>query len=151
MTSALGSRRRSDPVRLSVARELGHDIDGAWWPRADRLTNELPGLVAALTPRLGDIISINVNWPSLQRPPDFNWPGWENKRQHVMTCNGIAACANLLIIPYATYSALALMVLRRAANLPVDPADREKRAFLTAGSIVLAAQRQCDEASLKKV
>ncbi|MCW2663554.1 MAG: hypothetical protein JWP83_4706 [Mycobacterium sp.] len=145
------SRRRYDPIRLCVATDLGHDIDGAWWPRADRLTNELPGLVAALTPLLGTIMSINVNWPPLQRPPDFNWPGWEHKRQHVMTFNGADACANLLIIPYATYSALAVMVLRRAANLPVDPADQAKRAFVTAGSIVLAAQRQCDLAIPEKV
>src|SRR5947209_12048068 len=126
MTYLLLSRRPATPVRLCVARELGGDIDGAWWPRADRITNELPGLVAALTPLIGDIASINVNWPPLQRPPDFNWPGWEHKRQHVMTFNGGEAHVNLLIIPYATYSGLALMVLRRAANLPIDPADRTK-------------------------
>ena len=142
MTRPFGGRGRSNPVRLSVARELGRDIDGAWWPRADRITNELPNLVSVLTPLLGDITSINVNWPPLQRPPDFNWPGWEQKHQHVITVNGGDACANLLIIPYATYSALAMMVLRRAANLPIDPADRDKPAFLTAGSILLAAQQQ---------
>ncbi len=142
MTYPLGGRRRANPVRLSVARELGREIDGAWWPRADRMTNELPGLVAVLTPLLGDIGSINVNWPPLQRPPDFNWPGWEHKRQHVMTVSGGDACVNLLIIPYATYSALALMVLRRAADLPVDPADQNKPAFLTAGSILQAARQQ---------
>jgi hypothetical protein len=142
MTYPRASRRRADPIRLSLARELGHDIDGAWWPRADRMTNELPNLVAVLAPLLGDITSINVNWPPLQRPPDFNWPGWEGKRQHVMTVNGGDACANLLIIPYATYSGLALMVLRRAANLPIDPGDRDKPAFLTAGSILHAAQQQ---------
>jgi hypothetical protein len=142
MTYPGGSRRRANPIRLSLARELGHDIDGAWWPRADRITNELPNLVAVLTPLLGDIVSINVNWPPLQRPPDFNWPGWEHKRQHVMTVNGEDACANLLIIPYATYSGLALMVLRRAASLPIDPGDRSKPAFLTAGSILHAAQLQ---------
>jgi Family of unknown function (DUF5994) len=136
------SRRRANPIRLCVARELGRDIDGAWWPRVDRMTNELPGLVAVLTPLLGDITSINVNWPSLQRPPNFNWPGWEVRRQHVMTVNGSDALVNLLIIPYATYSALALMVLRRAADLPIDPADRNKPAFLTADSILHAAQRQ---------
>ena len=119
-------RGRANPVRLSVARELGRDIDGAWWPRADRITNELPDVVGVLTPMLGDITSINVNWQPLQRPPDFNWPGWEHKRQHVMTISGENGCANLLIIPYATYSALALMVMRCAANLPVASADREK-------------------------
>ena len=130
-----------------MARQLGHDIDGAWWPRADRITNELPNLVAALTPLLGNITSINVNWPPLERPPDFNWPGWEGKRQHVMTVNG-DACAKLLIIPYATYSALALMVLRRAANLPIEPADRDKPAFQRAGSILRAAQQQCGQATI---
>ena len=59
-----------------------------------------------------------------------------------MTVNSTDACANLLIIPYATYSGLALMVLRFAANLPIDAADRDKRAFPTAGSIVRAAERQ---------
>ncbi|HWS91455.1 MAG TPA: DUF5994 family protein [Mycobacterium sp.] len=137
------SRRRADPVRLCVARPLGHDIDGAWWPRADRIANELPHLVVTLTPLLGHITSINVNWPLLQRPPDLNWLGWQHKPQHVMTVKGAYASANLLIIPYATHSALALMVLRRAASLPIEPADREKPAFLTAGSILLAAQQQC--------
>jgi hypothetical protein len=33
-------------------------------------------------------------------------------------------------------------VLRCAADLPIDPADRDKPAFLTAGSILRAAQRQ---------
>ncbi|KAA1251529.1 hypothetical protein F0Q45_04025 [Mycobacterium simiae] len=125
-----------------MAREFGRDIDGAWWPRADRITRELPELVAVLTPALGDITSINVNWPVLQRPPDFNWPGWERKRQHIITVTGGDARANLLIIPYSTYSALARMVLRCAADLPVDVAHHGKSAFLTAGSIVRAAQQQ---------
>jgi len=142
MTYLLRQRRRDNPLRLCIARQLGRGIDGAWWPRADRITNELPGLIAALVPLLGDISSINVNWPPLQRPPDFNWPGWEHKRQHVMTLNGGEARANLLIVPYATESALALMVLRRAADLPIDPVDQAKPGFLTAGSILQAALQQ---------
>lgn len=90
---------------------------------ADRISNELADLVAILTPMLGDITSINVNWQPLQRPPDFNWPGWDQKRHHVMTIGGGDRRVNLLIIPYATYSALALMVLRRAA----DPASQCRR------------------------
>jgi hypothetical protein len=139
----MNDRRSANPVRLSVSQELGSDIDGAWWPRVDRMTVELPNLVGALIPLVGDITSINVNWPPLQRPPDFNWPGWEHKPQHVMTVNGGEARVNLLIIPYATYSGLALMVLRRAAGLPITPADRDKPAFLTAGSILQPAAKQC--------
>ena len=142
MIYPVGGRRQANPIRLSVAHELGRNIDGAWWPRADRISNELAELVAVLTPMLGDITSINVNWSPLQRPPDLNWPGWQQKRQHIMTINGTHACANLLIISYATHSALALMVLRCAANLPIEAADRDKPAFLTAGSILQAAQQQ---------
>lgn len=142
MIYPVGGRRQANPIRLSVAHELGGDIDGAWWPRADRITNELPNLVAALTPLLGDITSINVNWSSLQRPPDLNWPGWERKRQHVMTVSGTHARANLLIVSYATNSALALMVMRCAADLPINPGDRDKPAFSTAGSILQIAHQQ---------
>jgi hypothetical protein len=134
--------RQPNPMRLSVARELGRDIDGAWWPRTERIHQELPQLVAILKPVLGDISSINVSWPPSQRPPDLNWSGWEHKRQHVMTITGEDAGVNLLVIPYTTNSTLALMVLRRAANLPIDSADRDKRAFATAGSILRAAQQQ---------
>ncbi|SPM36270.1 hypothetical protein MRAB57_4110 [Mycobacterium rhizamassiliense] len=143
MTRPLGRRGQTNPIRLSVARELGRAIDGAWWPRADRMTNELPGLVTALTPLLGEIDSINVNWQPLQRPPEFNWPGWEIKRQHVMTVSAGGARVNLLIVPYTTYSALALMLLRCAANLPVTAPDREKRAYVTADLIMRAALQQC--------
>ena len=134
--------RSANPVRLSISSDLGTGIDGAWWPRVDRMTLELPGLVEALTPMLGEITSINVNWPHLQRPPDFNWPGWECKPQHVMTFNGEKAQANLLIIAYTTYSGLALMVLRRAAGLSVNAADQDKPAFVTAGLILRAAATQ---------
>jgi hypothetical protein len=147
MIYPIGIRRQANPIRVSVAHELGRDIDGAWWPRADRITNELPNLVATLAPLLGDIISINVNWSPLQRPPDLNWPGWERKRQHVMSVGSTQACINLLVISYATHSALALMVMRCAANLPVAAADRDKPAFLTAGSILRIAQQQCERAS----
>lgn len=142
MTRPFGGRGRSQPIRLSVAHELGRVIDGAWWPRADRITHELPGVVAILNPLVGNITSINVNWQPLQRPPDFNWPGWEQKRQHVMTISGEDSQINLLIIPYTTFSAVALMVLRCAANLPVGAVEREKPAFATAGSILRVAEQQ---------
>lgn len=146
MTYPAVSTRHARPIRLTVARELGRDIDGAWWPRADRITNELPNLVAILTPLLGDITTINVNWSPLQRPPDLNWPGWEGKRQHVISVSGTQACVNLLVISYATHSALAMMVMRCAAGLPVEAADRDKPAWLTAGSVLRYARQQRDSA-----
>ncbi len=142
MIDPIVGRRQANPLRLSMAVERGRDIDGAWWPHADRVTNELPNLVAVLTPLLGSIDSINVNWSSLQRPPDLNWPGWERKHQHVMTLNGADSQANLLVISYATNSALAHMLLRCAAQLPIEVADRAKPAFVTAVSVLRAARQQ---------
>lgn len=144
MNHPIGGRRHSRPIRLTVARELGREIDGAWWPRVDRITNELPNLVSVLTPLLGDITSIDVNWSPLQRPPDLNWPGWERKRQHVMTLSGTQGCVNLLVISYATRSALALMVMRCAANLPIEASDRDKSVCLTAGAVLRSARQQRD-------
>ncbi|OBG73568.1 hypothetical protein A5714_05140 [Mycobacterium sp. E2462] len=142
MTIPLRGWHPANPVRFSLARELGGDIDGAWWPRADRIANELPGLIAGLTPRLGEISAISVNWSPLQRPPDFNWPGWEQRPQHVMTFDGSAERVNLLVVSYATHSGLALMVLRCAAGLHVEAADRTKAVYLTADSILHVARRQ---------
>lgn len=140
--SALLGRRRAAPIRLSLTDELGQDIDGAWWPRTDRISSELPELVRILNVRLGEVSDIAVNWPSLQRPPDLNWQGWQQRQQHVITINGGSACANLLIIPYTTNTTLALMVLRRAANLPVEEAHCATAPFHTAGLIVYAARQQ---------
>ncbi|BBZ21839.1 hypothetical protein MHIB_02570 [Mycolicibacter hiberniae] len=106
----------------------------------------MPDLISVLTPLLGNITTINVNWSPLQRPPDLNWPAWESKPQHVMTLGGQRAHANLLVISYATHSALAMMVMRCAANLPIESADRDKPACLTAGSVLRYARRQRDAA-----
>jgi hypothetical protein len=59
-----------------------------------------------------------------------------------LTVKGWKDHANLLIIPHSTISTLAVMVLRRAADLPIDPAHRDTRPFHTAGSILRAAQQQ---------
>lgn len=111
------------------------------------MTMELPGLVSALTPLLGSVTSINVNWSHLQRPPDLNWPTWQLKPQHVITVNGERARVNLLVVAYNTNSGLALMLLRRAAGLTIIPADRDKPSFVTAGSILQAALNQCAAAA----
>ncbi len=148
MSYSLGARRHSTPIRLTLATELGHDIDGAWWPRTDRIGVELPELILALRARLGEITNITVNWPPLQRPPDLNWQGWQHKQQHVMTVTGVDALANILIVPYSTNGTLALMMLRRAADLPVATAHRETVPFQTAGSILYAARQQRATADL---
>lgn len=142
MTPLAGGWRRTTPVRLSLAFRLGHEIDGAWWLRTGYVAGELADLVAVLGPRLGQIIDISVNWSSSQRPPELNWLDWHRKPQHIMTIKGRDRGANLLIVPYTTSSAMATMVLRQAAGLPVDPAHRDTLPFRTAEAILCTARLQ---------
>jgi hypothetical protein len=140
MISAAVARRPASPVRLTLASRLGDEIDGAWWPHTGLISRELSELVAVLDARLGQIIDINVNWSSLQRQPDLNWAWWQGIHPHVMTVGGRDACAKLLIVPHRTGAALAVMVLRQAAGLPVIAAHRDSRAFQTAECIVRVAR-----------
>ncbi|MEE6138599.1 DUF5994 family protein [Mycobacterium sp. 050128] len=134
------SQRQVSPVRLTLASRLGDEIDGAWWPRTGLISRELPELVSILEARLGQVIDINVNWQSIQRQPDLNWACWQVINPHIMTVCGHDARAKILIVPYRTGTALAVMLLRRAAGLSVLAAHRESRAFLTADGILRAAR-----------
>ena len=138
--TTVGPRCPASPVRLTLASRLGNKIDGAWWPRTGLISHELSELVSILDVRLGHVVDIDVNWSSLQRQPDLNWEWWQGIRPHVMTIGGRDGRAKLLIIPYRTGTALAVMVLRRAAGLPVTAAHRESRAFRTAEGIVRVAR-----------
>ena len=140
MISTAGPRRPASPVRLTLASRLGNKIDGAWWPRTSLISRELTELISVLDSRLGQVVDINVNWSVLQRQPDLNWDWWQGIRPHVMTVGGRDARAKLLIVPHRTGTALAVMILRRAAGLPVYAAHRDSRAFQTAETIVRVAR-----------
>ena len=88
--------RSANPVRLSVANQLGGDIDGAWWPRVDRMTVELPGLVAALTPMLGEITSINED--DRKDPDSSTWAC----RQYVGTGKNVTCLPDYQSISHST-------------------------------------------------
>ncbi len=134
-------RRPASRLRLTLASELGRDIDGAWWLRTVRTARELPELISTLKGRLGEIVDINVNW-SLDGPPRMTFYGGECKRQPVMTLTGVAAEISLLVVPSTTSAALAVMILRQAARLPIEPFHVDSDAFKTAEGIVLAARAQ---------
>jgi hypothetical protein len=148
MNSAVRSRRLASPVRVSLAFELGGDLDGAWWPHTASVAQELPELIGALVPRLGQIVDISVNWSALSGSPNLDWAyraqttGPAISRQRLMTVTGQAAMAKLLVVPSRTSSTLALMVLRRAADLPVERADRQTEAFRNADHFVRAARAE---------
>jgi Family of unknown function (DUF5994) len=135
-----GERRPATPVRLTLASRLGNEIDGAWWPRTALISRELPELVSVLDVRLGQVVDINVNWSSLQHQPDLNWAWWHGIHPHIMTVGGRDAQAKLLVVPHRTNTAIAVMILRRAADLPIRTAHRDSRAFQTAECIVRVAR-----------
>ncbi len=137
---AVAESHRASTVRLTLASRLGNEIDGAWWPRTGVISRELPELVSVLEARLGQVIDINVNWSSLQCQQDLNWAWWQGVRPHIMTIGGHDARAKILIVPYRTGTALAVMLLRRAAGLSVLAAHRDSRAFLTAECVIRAAR-----------
>ena len=153
MSTAAGEHHPVTPVRLTLASRLGQDLDGAWWPRTARIARELPELIAVLRTRIGDIIDIKVNWSASQVPARLDSYGWEAKHQHVMTVSGRDASVTLLVVPYRTGTALAVMVLRRAAGLPIYEPHLDTPAYRTADNVVRAAriQRACASPAAREV
>lgn len=134
------SRRIASPVRLTLCSDLGRRIDGAWWPRSNRLAQELPELVGVLHGRLGEVVDISVNWSLSENLPDLNSRHWQNKHQHLMAITGRTASANLLVIPSLTPGTLASLLLRIAAGLPLSAAHQATPLFRTAAEIIDAAR-----------
>jgi Family of unknown function (DUF5994) len=50
-----------DRLRLKAYRSAHEHIDGAWWPRSTRLVDELPGLVTAVSDRLGEVVIVGYH------------------------------------------------------------------------------------------
>jgi hypothetical protein len=151
MTSEPAGRRLSTPVRFSLASELGDGLDGAWWPHTASIARELPDLIDALREPLGQIIDIGLNWSPLEGVPDLDLlnrrgvaatPGRETRRFRVMTLTGSQARANLLVVPCRTSTALAVMLLRQSADLPIRYEHQHTSAFETACIIVASARGQ---------
>jgi hypothetical protein len=145
-----GSRRSARPVRIALAPHLGADIDGAWWPQTASMVGELPGLIAALQQRLGEITNISINWSVTDGSPDLDSmttasmsrPGWRDRSQRLMVVTGRLARARLLVVPHLTTAGLGLMLLRRAAGIPIPLAQQNVPDSSTAEYIVRAARTQ---------
>lgn len=150
MNSEVRGLRLASPVRLALAIELGKDLDGAWWPHTASVAGELPELTGALSTRLGRISDICINWSSLEGSPDLDSlnrasaadAGRVISHQRLMMITGSQASAILLVVPCGTSTALAVLLLRQAATLPIMPAERDTRAFRTADDIVRAARAE---------
>jgi len=149
VSSAPSRRRLNHPIRLTLAAELGDALDGAWWPYTLAIARELPELVDALHRPLGGIVDIGVNWTPLECARDLDSihrrgnsavAGRLGRQQRVMAFTGSHARARLLVVPCQTTTALAVMVMRQAAGLPIKSMHLTSEAFRTAADIVRAAR-----------
>jgi hypothetical protein len=144
-------RHLAGPIRLTLVSEPGGALDGGWWPYTPSVAQELPELIEALERPLGQIVDIGVNWSSLDGVPDLDSlhyrgnaavPGRNARPQRVMTVTGSDARARLLVVPCRTSTALAVMLLRRAAGLTILSVHQDTDAFRTADDIVCAARAE---------
>lgn len=148
MTGPRNSRRTANRVRVSLAGSLGGHIDGAWWPYSASMGRELPDLVAALIPAIGEVIDIQLNWLAKSRTPVLSTMsatatekmGWDTTQQRLMSLAGTTASTRILVIPAMTPEALALMLLRQSAGRLIPEMECNTPAFEAADRIVRAAQ-----------
>jgi hypothetical protein len=130
-----------------LAKQLGADIDGAWWPYSASLATELPNLVAALQQPLGEIIGICLNWSETDGELELDalvagsrWPtATRPKRLRLIRVTGRKTGVTLLVVPPRTSLALGALVMRCAALLPIANGDRQTPLFETADAVVDAA------------
>lgn len=148
MNGLTGTRRLARPVRISLARQLGADIDGAWWPHSASVAAELPELIGVLHTPLGEIVDICINWSAGQGAFDFNAivtgarsadrPG--PRRPRLMVLEGRTACAKLLVVPYMTSQTLGTMVMRCAAGMHDLRSDEDSPMLEVAHSVISVAK-----------
>ncbi|MGV0743794.1 DUF5994 family protein [Mycolicibacterium sp. XJ870] len=148
MNGLSGARRLASPVRLTLAKQLGADIDGAWWPHTASVANELPELVGILHQPLGEIVDIRINWSAAEGQLDLNtivtgnrWTiGMQVRRPRLMEVTGKNAVVKLLVVPCMTSQSLGGLVMRCAASMPIEESARNTPLFDTADCIMRVAQ-----------
>lgn len=150
MNGLSGTRRVARPVRLLLARQLGADIDGAWWPHSASVASELPELIGVLHAPLGEIVDIGINWSPTEGPVDLesivtgarviDRPG--PRRPRLMMVEGRTACAKLLVVPYMTSQNLGATVMRCAAGMPACLEERDSKLWDMARSVMTVAKAE---------
>lgn len=126
----------SKRLRLKPYRAVSEHIDGAWWPRSTNLVEELPGLVASLSDRLGRIVMVG-----------YRLRGWRNAPSaveidgHTIELLGFTSDEPAVILMSESGGHLTLHVIapdtdeevaRRALDVvraPVEPAPPSRAAL----------------------
>ena len=144
MNGLTGRRRLASPVRITLNSALGGDIDGAWWPHSFELARELPELIEALHPVLGEIIDIKLNWLAARNNPmpkplsshSMSMHGWNDRQHRLMLVAGRTGTARLLVVPSSTSATLGWMVMRRAAEMSLAGGEDDGQLVETANAVM---------------
>lgn len=112
------------------------------------MARELPDLIEALYPALGEIVDIKLNWSTKSRTPVLSTIsptalskiGWDGAHQRLMSLVGQTARTTILVVPAITSAALAMMVLRHAAARPISGLQHGTPEFAAACRIVGSAR-----------
>lgn len=144
------SRRTASPVRLSLRDARGGDIDGAWWPDNTSIARQLPNLIQALHPTLGEIVDIDINWSANSPTPILSTMSPDvaaklagSAPQHrLMFLTSRCAVTKLLVVPAMTSSPLALMVLRQAGDRHIPEPEHASREYQAAERVLCAARSE---------
>jgi hypothetical protein len=150
MTTSRNVRRTASPVRVSLATSLTGDLDGAWWPRTGTMVRELPDLIDALHPALGEVLDIKINWSAASVTPVLStMPALlaakirrTGPAHRLMSLAGSIAGTRILVVPAATPAILATMVLRQAAGRHGPDLECGTPTYEAAERIVAAARAE---------
>lgn len=93
-------------LRLKPKAPITGSVDGAWWPRSDDLTKELPDLLAVLSVRLGAIDRVMYNlteWANVPRRVLFGGravrlDGYSRQPANILEVLGIGREKILLLV-----------------------------------------------------
>lgn len=138
------------PVRVALARRLGSDIDGAWWPHTASVAGELPEFIEVLQRPLGEVVDICINWSAEEAVLDLTTivtgartlRGAEHRRPRLMVVTGRDNRAKLLVLPHMTSQALGAMVMRCATGRPASLVERDTQLSETADCVMRAAHAE---------
>lgn len=149
-SASRNSRRMASPVRVSLAGVLGGHIDGAWWPRTAAIARELPDLIDAVRPALGEITGIDLNWAAHSPTPVLSTMSPEvagraarsAPHHRLMALAGPRASVSLIIVPSMTSPALAMMVLRCAGGRQIAESEKTSKEYQAADLVMRSAQSE---------
>lgn len=110
-------------------------FDGAWWPRSDDATEELPDLVAAISAHGGRVVRIGIHRPHWRRVP------------HTVLIGG-SLPARISPVSTTAHTVVLTRSLRDQVLLLVIPPDTPREAALSAMAAAATADSRTNAAEL---